>query len=128
MFQVRFEQLTIDPNRSNDVEDYYLNLAKAYASNGTFDDNVSDQIKVYKNNNLYFVVDYDTMEVYGVNDYKLNQSLINTSAYSTSVAAGGQNASIEIAKVVMDSVFGMLTVDGGGGGGDDKRRRRKKKI
>ena len=35
---------------------------------------------------------------------------------------------IEIAKVVMDSVFGMLTVDGGGGGSDDKRRRRKKKI
>ena len=128
LFQVRFEQLTIDPNRSNDVEDYYLNLAKAYASNGTFDDNVSDQIKVYKNNNLYFVVDYDTMEVYGVNDYKLNQSLINTSAYSTSVAAGGQNVAIEIAKVVMDSVFGMLTVDGGGGGSDDKRRRRKKKI
>ena len=128
LFQVRVEHLTIDPNRSNDVEDYYLNLAKAYASNGTFDDNVSDQIKVYKNNNLYFIVDYDTMEVYGVNDYKLNQRLGNTSAYTTSVAAGGQNVAIEIAKVVMDSVFGMLTVDGGGGGSDDKRRRRKKKI
>ena len=83
---------------------------------------------MYKNNNLYFIVDYDTMEVYGVNDYKLNQRLGNTSAYTTSVAAGGQNVAIEIAKVVMDSVFGMLTVDGGGGGSDDKRRRRKKKI
>ena len=127
LFQVRVEHLTVDPNRDSNVEDYYKNLAKAYASTGSIDPNVSDQIKVYKNNNTYFVVDFDTMEVYGINDSRLNQRINNTSLATANVV-GGQSDSVvmEIGKAVMATVFGVLSVDGGGGGGDDKRKRRKK--
>ena len=129
LFQVRVEHLTIDPNRDSNIEDYYKNLAKAYASTGSIESNVSDQIKVFKNNSTYFVVDFDTMEVYGVNDSRLNQRISNSSMTINTADVTNQNNSIaiEIGKAVMATVFGMLSAGGGGGGGDDRRKRKRKK-
>lgn len=129
LFQVRVEHLTIDPNRNSDVEDFYKNLAKAYASTGTLDPDVSDQIKIYKNNNMYFVVDFDTREVYGINDGKLNQRISNSSAAGTTSIVGGQNNSVilEIGRAIMATVFGVLSAGGSGGGGDDTKKRKKRK-
>ena len=129
LFQVKVEHLTIDPNRDKDIEDFYKDLAKAYASTGKIDDDVSDQIKVFKNNDMYFVVDFDTQEIYGVNDSSLNQRLNASSVgYTTSVVSSQQDNSVvmEIGKVVMAAIFGAM-MSGGGGGGNDAKRKRKKK-
>ncbi len=129
LFQVKVEHLTIDPNRDKDIEDFYKDLAKAYASTGKIDDDVSDQIKVFKNNDMYFVVDFDTQEIYGVNDSSLNQRLNASSVgYTTSVVSSQQDNSVvmEVGKVVMAAVFGAM-MSGGGGGGNDAKRKRKKK-
>ena len=129
LFQVRAEHLNIDPNRKEDVADYYKNLAKAYATNGRLDESLSDQIHVYKNNNMYFVVDFQANEVYGISDSKLNYRIEHSAAaYSTVTVGRGENAVMEVAKAVMNGVFGMLAADGGGGGGSDKRRKRKRKY
>lgn len=129
LFQVRVEHLNIDPNRDSDVADYYKGLAKAYASNVTFDNSVADQIKVFKNNNMYFVVDFETMEVYGISDQKLNQRLNNTSiSYSSGIVSDQRrNVIQDIGKMVMETVFGLLSVSSGGGNSDDRRKRKKKK-
>lgn len=127
MFQVRPEHLHIEPDRNKEVSDYYLNVAKAYASTGKVDDSVADEIKVYKHNNMFFVVDMELKEVYGIKDSRLNQRLEDTSAaYSTATVGRDESVSVEVAKGIMNTIFGMLAADGGGGASDDKRKRRKR--
>ena len=127
MFQVRPEHLHIEPDRNKEVSDYYLNVAKAYASTGKVDDSVADEIKVYKHNNMFFVVDLEMKEVYGIKDSRLNQRLEDTSAvYSTATVGRDESVSVEVAKGIMNTIFGMLAADSGGGASDDKRKRRKR--
>lgn len=128
MFQVRIEHLNIDNNgRDNDLQDYYENLAKSYASTGNPGSGATNQIKVISSNNGNFVVDFDTFEVCKIRSSNLNQRL-NNSNITYSVNTNQQNGDLilDVGKVIMSTVFGLLSVENGGGSNDDRRKRRKK--